>query len=490
MQLLLLARFINGAVPLFSMPIFLYFLGQESVGSIQVVALIAGLLVIADFGISPTMTRLAARFQATTSEHWYPCLKISERRIAYIACFIFGLYVYFSESTMLPAAFNADLVKLLHILIAINLALMLLVSLYVATLAGAQDNQTLTVYYLSSAFARLVIVSLFLLLWPTLFTYFIVQIAICVISIVCLRYSISQLASNSLTLIDAQKTLNSEWRFGVSMTAIAAFGTLYTYADRIMLSTQLNLNQFTSYSLAVSLAGSLMLIAMSFFSVYHPKFCAEYRNHGFSKYASEIALEGGVRLSFFLFLPASFVLVFSKEILLAWLQNDQIATEAYLALVFITVGNVLNGLANIPYAAQLAAGRASEALKMNMLLLCFALPGMWLATKVGGLNAAAACWACLNFFIAIVWVKRIMPSDLGISALNWWLLTIRDAAVGAIICIALFLVLRGLFFTQPIGLMLLGALFFAHASIFILVVRPARQLLFRKISESIGRLYK
>ncbi len=75
--------------------------------------------------------------------------------------------------------------------------------------------------------------------------------------------------------------------------------------------------------------------------------------------------------------PLALIIVgLAKEILVIWL-GVEFAEQSYRVMQILTVGVLINGIANVPFALVQGAGRADLTAKINILELPLYLVVMW-----------------------------------------------------------------------------------------------------------------
>jgi O-antigen/teichoic acid export membrane protein len=136
-------------------------------------------------------------------------------------------------------------------------------------------------------------------------------------------------------------------------------------------------------------------------------------------------------------LPVMMVLVFfAYDLLLLWTRSTLTAENGAIVLGLLAVGNALNGLMNIPYALQLAAGDAKSVMKINASLIIISIPSIiLLSSKWGGVGAAAA-WVGYTLAFLIINTFIVNKKFAYLDNRNWmWNGVIKPAIVPFMIVI-------------------------------------------------------
>ena len=110
---------------------------------------------------------------------------------------------------------------------------------------------------------------------------------------------------------------------------------------------------------------------------------------------------------------------FSRDILVLWTQNQEIAQAASVALTLIALGSMCNALMHMPYAMQLAHGVTRLALLQNIATLLVIAPLTWVLATRFGMTAAAIPWLLVNAsYVAIS--PTLMHRILALDGLTEW----------------------------------------------------------------------
>ncbi len=403
-------------------PLYIKYLGIESYGLIGIFFLLQAWLGLLDLGVRPALSREMSRFTAGAhdAESVRNLLRSIESFVVLVAVLI--AIVIAAGSTWipghwiihwtLPPAAVANAFSLMGVVIAFSLV----ESMYISCLAGLQRQVLLNALSSIVSTARgLGAVLVLALVSPSISAFFLWQIGVSVVSVVLFAHAVYSLlpASAAPTRISIAP-LKDVWRFAGGVTAITFLGLLLTQSDKLLLSRMLSLEAFAHYVLAGTVAGGLYALTAPITLAFNPKFTELITAK------DPVALRGAYHLGAQLVTTivgsaAVVLIVFSRQVLLAW-TADPILTAQVLPLVqVLTFGTFLNALMWIPYQMQLAHGWTSLAVKINIVAVSTLLPTIYLAaSRFGGIGAAWA-WVALNVgyvVIAIHFVhRRILPTE-------------------------------------------------------------------------------
>ena len=208
------------------------------------------------------------------------------------------------------------------------------------------------------------------------------------------------------------------------MTAFTISALLFTTIDKILLSKLLTLSDFGYYTLAVTVASSLLMLVGPITTAFYPKFCelyAKYDEDGlvnsFHKGSQMVSVVVG---------SAAIVLIYFVEVFLQlWTQDLDLASRLGGLLRLLLFGNLIGSLTWIPYQMQLAHGWTSLSVYLNSAAaIIIAGLMLWLVPSLGMFGAAYILLLvgfAYNFLLAYLMFRKIMVREK-------WRWIIRDIA--------------------------------------------------------------
>jgi O-antigen/teichoic acid export membrane protein len=136
-------------------------------------------------------------------------------------------------------------------------------------------------------------------------------------------------------------------------------------------------------------------------------------------------------------LPAALTLAFfAPEILLVWTRNPEVVTHAHLLVSLLVIGTALNGLVNVPFALQLAAGWTKLALCQNAITVAILMPLLvWMANHYGAVGAATI-WIAVNAGYVLIAIQIMHTRLLRGERRTWYIQDVGLPLAGAL-CITL-----------------------------------------------------
>jgi O-antigen/teichoic acid export membrane protein len=224
----------------------------------------------------------------------------------------------------------------------------------------------------------------------------------------------------------SRAVLKSIRGFTAGMAGIALVSFFLVQSDRILLSTILPLNEFGYYTVAATAAAALLGLVSAFYNALFPRYSALVASgqaddlialyHASNQYLATVV--GPV---------AAVICLFSKDVLLMWTHNSEIAQKSGPILSVLVAGTGLHSLMHLPSALQLANGWTKLSLRLNLAAIILVVPAMWFATAQFGGIGAAWVWVALNVgYLAIgipLMHRRLLPSEMK----AWYLIDVFPA---------------------------------------------------------------
>ena len=205
----------------------------------------------------------------------------------------------------------------------------------------------------------------------------------------------------------ARPALGPVMRFGAWMTVSNILSPLMSSADRFFISAMISASVVAYYTAPYEMVTRLMaMIALAVATSLFPAFA---RAADLSD--ARALLRRGVRLITAAFVPViAVVLVLAPLLLRLWL-GDTFARESTGVLRILTVGILMNGFAQAPFALIQARGRADLTAKIHLAELPFYLASVFYLIRLDGIEGAAIAWTMRVSAEAVVLfvVARYMP---------------------------------------------------------------------------------
>lgn len=409
-------------------PIYLHYIGVEGYGLIGVFSSIQALIVLLDFGLSPTLNRELARL-STLGDRTQEMRDIQRTLeipnwifAAFIALCLAAFAPLIARFWVQPKDLSIETVTQAFIILGVNIAIQFSVNFYVGGLMGLQKQLLLSLINVFcgtlrsvGAFVVLAYIS------PTIQGFLLWQGLVIVLQIGLMALTLKNSLPNTPRRGRFQKDLfNKVWRFAAGMTGITISALILTQTDKIILSRMLNLETFGYYMLAVTVSGLITGIVVS--SINHavyPRF-SRLVAIGDETALREFYHHGCQMVSVFLFSPTIILALFSYDILLIWTGKEEIATSTYILLSLAAIGNGLNSLVYLPHSLQLAHGWTKLIFYENVVAIIVLIPFMILGVYHYGAVGGGVVWVAMNIFLALVPIQIMHRRILKGEKMRWY----------------------------------------------------------------------
>lgn len=415
------ARAISAVVGLLALPIYLRYLGVEAYGVVGFFGSLQVLVAFMDLGLGATLTRQLAGIAGNAAA--LPAGRDVTRtfELAYlavagvIALLLAAAAPIVASGWVRLNALSVEQVTWSLQLGGASLACGWPAGLYTAGLAGIHRQLPLAVSTCVFSLVRVALAVLFLSSVATLEAFFWSQVISSLLQSVGMRAQLWR----ELTLPGHRP--RAQWsllvrsrRFAGGMTAITITSILLSQMDKLILSHLLKLSDFGIYVVAGTLAAGLYIMISPVFSVIYPRISALWTAGDASGVVG--LYHTSSQAMAVLVLPIAAVLVcFPAQSLFVLTEDSLLSAQGAWILVFLVMGASLNGIMNIPYALQLAAGWTSLSVWINAGALAVLGPAMWWAATRYGAAGGAAVWGFLNLGYLLLTPhllhRRLLPSE-------------------------------------------------------------------------------
>lgn len=391
----------TAAVGMLATPFYLHYLGIESYGLIGFFTTLLTLLQLLDLGLSPTMNREVARHavvgDAGGARHLLKSLELVYWTMALLLGVLLLLAAswigrHWLQSTHLAAADVVHALMLMGLVIAVRWP----VGLYMGTLMGAQRLAVVSgisiIMVTVGAVGSIVVLAI---VSPTIQAFFLWQAGIGLLHAIAMRWAAWTVLGGGLGVEFKLSELRRIWRFSAGVGAIAMTGVVLTQFDKLLLSRMIGLGAYGRYMVASMLAGGLYLLATPVFNVLYPRFSALVVGVETERLAELYGL--ATRLVATLVFPlAMAIALFAEPLVRLWTRDAHLAAQVAPIVSLLVLGSALHGIMYLPYALQLAYGKARLAFTINIVLIAVYLPLMAVLTLLYAEIGAALAWLLLH----------------------------------------------------------------------------------------------
>ena len=397
-------------------PLYIEYIGAEAYGLVGFFAMLQAWFNLLDMGLTPTMARETARFRGGAID------PLSYRRLVRAlegvfltvalvgggAMFLAADYIAreWLQATQLPI----DEVQTSLQLMAAIIALRWMCGLYRGAISGSERLVWLGGYNSFIATLRFIgvlPVLIFIGTSPTVFFNF--QFGVAVLELLCLlvyAYHLLPITPNGIQVSWSWKPLKPVLKFSLSIAFTSSVWVIVTQTDKLVLSKILPLAEYGYFTLAVLVAGGVMVISGPISGAIMPRMAkleAENDHDGLIRVYRQSTQLVAVIAS-----AASITLAFCAEPLLwVWTGNKIMAHQASPILILYAIGNAIVAVSAFPYYLQYAKGNLRLHLLGNAVFVVLLIPAIiWAAIQFGGVGAGYV-WLVMNLIAFVAWLPLV-----------------------------------------------------------------------------------
>jgi O-antigen/teichoic acid export membrane protein len=401
----LAANFLPLILGLILLPTLISLYGLERFGLLTLIWALIGYFSLFDLGLARALTQRIAELQSHRSAPEMISQLIRTALWAILILGILGGLTLWSVSPFLVDDFlhvSANLVsetKLAFALIAMSIPFVVLTSALRAILEAQHLFKAASIIRMILGIGTFVVPYGMALISPNL-----VLAAIGLIgmrAIICLLHVYA--VDRSKIIVQTYPKINFHFlkplmHFGGWMTISNTIGPIMVYLDRFIIAGILGAAATTFYVLPFEVLTKLLVIPAAIAGVLFPIFSnLRISNSALSSHR----LSQGSNYVLILLFPIGVVITFlSPEWLSFWL-NDDFATTSRATVIWLVIGILINGVAQILFAKLHAAKRSDWTAKLHLIEVIPYLIILWLCITVWGISGAAFAW-CLRSLVDLI----------------------------------------------------------------------------------------
>jgi O-antigen/teichoic acid export membrane protein len=396
-------------------PLYIHFLGFESYSIISFTLVIAGLMVVLDAGLTATLSREFAR---TDHDKEYKIRIFKTLESTYLIIVSIVIIIVFFASNVIAehwlhlSSLTPEKVSIYLKIISFDVGFQLLFRFYLGGLLGLEKQVDANLYQIGWGVLRNGCVVILLFFIPNLEFFFIWQTVSTILFTVLLKLAIEKLLNGHISLvfkpIIEKVVFKGVWKFAGGMLLIAFISSLNTQLDKLSISKLLSIESLGYYTLAVSLAQGLFILASPFATAILPRLTSLYSS-GRTTEATTIFNRISLIVAVIVFSVMANMAFFSKELIWIWTGQMKLAEHVSYLIPVVAFSYTMYSLQLMPYNVAIANGYTKLNNLLGILSLVITLPGYWLATKYYGAFGAAIVFCfvqTLSTFIFLYFINR------------------------------------------------------------------------------------
>lgn len=426
-------------------PVYIHYLGVEAWGLVGFMSLLQAWLTLLDMGLTPTLNREMARFQAGahSGQSIRDLLRSLEMIYGGVAAAMVGIVwliapwvsAHWLSAAQLSAASVAQAIGIMGLVLAARMV----EQVYRGALQGLQRQVWLNSVQSGLATLRWAgVVGVLAWISPSIEAFFLWQGLVSILTVLIL-------ASQTYYLLPPrERSARFDWaaivrirRFAGGMAVSTLLALLLTQVDKLLLSKLVSLEDFGYYTLAASVAGGLGFLVAPISNAVFPHL-TELVARSEQQELIDIYHRASQWLAAVL-VPAALVLAaFAEPLLYIWTGNTNLTQQAAPLLALLALGTMCNSFMHVPYTMQLAHGWTGFALRVNMVAVCIIVPAIvWAVPRYGAIGAAWV-WLILNALYVLVGVHFMHHRLLHGGKWRWYCDTVfKPLIIGTITVLVL-----------------------------------------------------
>nr|WP_156792159.1 oligosaccharide flippase family protein [Desulfotalea psychrophila] len=399
------------------LPLYIKYMGAEAYGLVGFFTMLQAWFSLLDLGLTPTIGRETARY------HGGSMSALAYRQLFRALSLIFagiaisgggGLWLFsefvatrWLKVTSLPLS---EVVLAVEIM-AISVALRWMGGLYRGVITGSERLVWLSCF--NALVATLRFIAVFLSMWIYGFTpvvFFVHQLLVAVFEVTGLWLMSGRLLPSASQLPQSIgwsfNPVKPVLKFALTIAFTSSVWVLVTQTDKLILSGILPLAEYGYFTLAVLVAGGIMVISGPISSAIMPRMA---RLHAEGKHEELIQVyRNATQLVSVIAGSAAITIAFCAEpLLVAWTGDRGLAINASPILRLYAVGNGFLAVSAFPYYLQYAKGNLRYHLIGNVIMVIFLIPAIIFAASHYGGVGAGYVWMIINFLYLLTWTAYV-----------------------------------------------------------------------------------
>lgn len=409
-------------------PLYIKFLGVEAFGLIAIFAVLQAFLSLLDVGMTPTLNREMARFRggshsALTIRDLLRSIEIVALGIAiFILLGIWFISSWLARDWVQSQSLSIKTIQNAFVVMGVVASFRFLEGIYRSAIIGLQHQVLFNV--VSGALSTMrSLGAVGILIWvsPTISAFFIWQALVSALSFgIMLRITYNLMPKASRSGQFSRQSLREVQNFSGGMMGILLLALILTQADKILLSKLLTLHDYGYYSLAAVVASALYMLATPITTAWFPLLSTLHAQNKHEEFIEKYH-QGAQLVSVIVGSSAIAIILFSKTLLEAWTNDNDLATKSGNLLSILALGNLLSALLWLPGQAQLAYGWTRLSIIVNIFAVIIFVPMIISVTPLYGGEGAAWIWVLLNIGYILISIPLMHRRILKDEKWRWYL---------------------------------------------------------------------
>ena len=398
------------------LPLYIEYMGAEAYGLVGFFAMLQGLFNLLDFGLTPTIGRQTAHYNAGIDTALSFRQLFRALSLIFIVIAIIGGGVLFALDDYIAAHWlKLDKLSIKDVLfclqvMAVCVALRWMTGLYRGVISGFEQIVWLSIVNTIIATLRFPGVLLYMYYFGfTIKSFFVFQILIALLEFLILlikSYQLLPKVSLQYPIGWSIKPVKPLLSFALTIAFTSAVWVLFTQLDKFVLSGILPLADYGYFTLAVLVAGGVLQLSAPISSPIMPRMARLEAEQQYEQ-MRQVYLNATQFIAVIVVTAGIVLAGVAKPVLYAWTGDINLANQAAPILRLYALGNALLALSAFPYYLQYAKGNLKYHLIGNIISVVILIPAVvWAATHYGAVGAGWV-WFLMQLIYLVFWVSYI-----------------------------------------------------------------------------------
>jgi O-antigen/teichoic acid export membrane protein len=403
-------------------PIYISRMGVEAYGLVSFYVVLQTFFLLLDLGVTPAMTREAAQYRgdATSALSLRQLLRTFELVFGTLAAggalAVIAASGWIAASWLQVQSLPLGEIESSLALMAAVAALRWITGLYRGVIAGLEHQAWLAGFGAVTSTASFVLVVPVLdFAGRTVFVFFAHQasVALFELAVMCWKaYRLIPPSSSPVRLLPAFGPVRGVLKFALSVAFVSSVWFAVNNLDKLVLSKLLPLTDYAHFSIAVLVAGTIVVISGPISTALMPRL-ASLNADGDDAGFVGLYRNATQAIAIAVFPPCLLMALFAEEIVWIWTGQREIASQAWPILTIYAVANGILAMSACAYFMQFGKGDLRLHVYGNVIFAVTLIPSMiWASVRFGPMGAGTA-WLVSNALYFALWVplvhRRFVP---------------------------------------------------------------------------------
>lgn len=398
------------------LPIYIRYMGSEAYGLVGFFAMLQGLFNLLDFGLTPTISRQTAQYNAGVETSLNFRRLFRALSVIFLAIAVMGGGSLFFLNDIIAYRWlkieSLDITEVIFSLkvMALCVALRWMTGLYRGVISGFEQIIWLSAVNIFIATLRFPGVLLYMYYLDfSVRSFFSYQLTVAILELLILFIKSSKLLPKTdpkhhigWSLQPIKPVLG----FALTIAFTSSVWVLVTQLDKLVLSGILPLSDYGYFTLAVLVAAGILQLSAPISGPIMPRMA---RLHGERQYEEmrQVYLNATQFVSIVVVTAGVVLAGLAKPVLYVWTGDLYLSSQAAPVLSLYALGNALLALAAFPYYLQYAKGNMKYHFIGNFVLIIALIPSIIWAAKNYGAVGAGWVWFLTQAIYLVFWVSLV-----------------------------------------------------------------------------------